>query len=339
MGGVGRLERLRFGLMGAGYAAHLRARAIAELGDGRLRVAAVTSRTPEHARRFAAELGVPVFPSLEAMLAGDAVDAVVVAAPNRLHAAAVRQALEAGRHVLCEYPLVLEDYRQARALVGLARRRGLLLHVGQTMNHDADGRFILQNAARLGKLYLGYKVMSFGTLGSWFGQDGFTGDYAGLGGWYVADNTRGGWIVSSHYHGIQIFRRIFGEVVEAAAFDSTAGGVSAASVLLRHEGGAGTAIQWGMPMLGQPFNKTVVSGALGSIEVEGARWILQTADGREEGTLAPVNSFVEDLRVLLEVMDGRRDAEAEGADMLANLRAALAAERAAATGRAVRVGR
>jgi predicted dehydrogenase len=331
------IDRLQLGVVGAGYAAHVRARAIARLASERLRVVAVTSRRTVHARRFAAELGVAAFDSLEDMLQSELLNAVVVAVPNRLHYDMVRSSLEAGRHVLCEYPLVLDRLDRAQELVGSARRRGLLLHVGQTMNHDADHRFLSSRLDQLGRLYLGYRFMSFGALGSWFGQDGFAGDYAGLGEWYVSDTTRGGWIVSAHYHGIQVFRRLFGEVLAVAACDSTDAGVSAASVLMWHRGGASTCVQWGMPMAGQPFNKTVVSGSRGSFEVESGRYLLQTAEGREKGALPEVDSFVEDLRVLLELMDGSRDAEAETADMLANLEVAMAAERSAATGRVEKI--
>jgi predicted dehydrogenase len=171
--------------------------------------------------------------------------------------------------------------------------------------------------------------MSFGTLGSWFVQDGFAGDYRGLGSWYVQDHRAGGWIVSSHYHGIQIFRRVFGEVESVAACDSTAGGVSAGTVLMRHRGGAGTSIQWGMPMQGQAFNKTIVSGSEGSVEVESGRYTLAVGSRREQGELPAVDTFLEDLKALVEELEGRRDAAAETADMLRNLRVTMTAERAA----------
>jgi len=328
---------LRIGMVGAGYAAHLRARAIRTLASDQLRAAAVTSRDPGRGGRLAEELGVPYFASPEQLYAAGKVNAVCIAVPNRLHVRMVRQALERGMHVLCEYPLALEDYRQAESLVRLAERRGLALHVGQTMNYDADHRFLLEHREELGRLYLGYKYMSFGALGSWYAQDGFSGDYRGLGSWYVEDHARGGWIVSSHYHGIQIFRRVFGEVESVAALDSTADGVSAGSVLLRHRGGAGTSIQWGMPMQGQPFNKTIVSGSEGSVEVESGRYVLAVGGRREQGELPAVDTFVEDLKVLVEELEGRRDAAAERADMLRNLRVTMTAERAAAERRVLKV--
>ena len=75
------------------------------------------------------------FPQVEAfadhreMLAKAAIDAVVVAAPTRFHYDVVRDALEAGKHVLCEKPLCMRS-TEARELVDLAGRKKLTLMVG-----------------------------------------------------------------------------------------------------------------------------------------------------------------------------------------------------------------
>jgi predicted dehydrogenase len=331
------INQLRFGIAGAGYAAHLRARALRGLGTERIRISAVWGRNPARAAGFAAELGVPVVPSLAALCEAPDVNAILVTVPNRMHHEVVRHALENGKHVLAEYPLVLDSEESAEELAQLASRRGLLLHVGQTMNYDADFRFILENAPRLGRLSLGYRFASFGPLGSWYAADGFSGEASGLGSWYVGDTARGGWIVSAHYHGIQVFRRIFGEVTAVAAFDSTEGGVSAASVTLRHAGGASTCIQWAMPTEGTAFNKTVVAGTAGSIEIENGRYLLEIRGEKREGSLPAVDSFAADLSALVEEMDGRRDPHGELADSMTNLRIALAAEKSAVTGRVVEV--
>ncbi len=328
------IEALSIGMIGAGYAAHLRARAILSFAHPRITIASVYSRNPDHARTFAAELSVPASASLEELCGGGA-NAVCIATPNRYHAEIARFALDHGLHVICEYPLALGSLRDAEKLARLADRRGLLLHVGQTMNYDADLRFILDHRKELGVLRLGYRFMSFGALGSWFNQDGFSGPYVGLGRWYVEDTSKGGWIVSSHYHGIQTFRRVFGRVVSVAAFDSTADGVSAASVMMRHAGGESTSIQWGMPFGGTAFNKTVVCGSSGSIETESGRFVLEAAGVRTEGKLPTVDTFVDDLRALAEEMEGTRSPRTELADSLVNLRVALAAERSAANGREV----
>src|SRR5712691_857386 len=76
-----------------------------------------------------------LFPGVEChtdhakILPDERVQAVVVATPLRTHHALVREALLAGKHVLCEKPLC-ETSAQARDLVGLAKERKLILMVG-----------------------------------------------------------------------------------------------------------------------------------------------------------------------------------------------------------------
>ena len=54
------------------------------------------------------------------------VDAVYIAAPHETHYDYARQALSAGKHVLCEKPMCLEG-AQAKELFQLARKRHLIL--------------------------------------------------------------------------------------------------------------------------------------------------------------------------------------------------------------------
>ena len=73
--------------------------------------------------------GVRPYADHQQMLREAELDAVVVAAPTQLHYAIVKDALLAGRHVLCEKPLCVE-VNEAVELVELARRQRLILMVG-----------------------------------------------------------------------------------------------------------------------------------------------------------------------------------------------------------------
>jgi predicted dehydrogenase len=66
---------------------------------------------------------------LSKVLADPAVDAVVVATPTSTHHAVVRDAIRAGKHVLCEKPLC-ENSAKAQELTELAQAKGTLLMVG-----------------------------------------------------------------------------------------------------------------------------------------------------------------------------------------------------------------
>ena len=114
---------LRIGIAGAGRIAH---RFVDEsrFVSG-VEVASVWSRTPttrsDFARAHELESSAD---SYEELLAD--VSAIYIATPHPTHGALVRQALEAGRHVLCEKPITLSG-SEARELYALAEERGLVL--------------------------------------------------------------------------------------------------------------------------------------------------------------------------------------------------------------------
>src|SRR5262245_4017651 len=88
------------------------------------------------------------------LLAQDSVDAVVVAAPTRMHYQIARDALEAGKHVLVEKPLCLTTL-EGEELVRLARQRDVVLMVGQVfLFHNGLLKVKeLLDAGEPGKLY------------------------------------------------------------------------------------------------------------------------------------------------------------------------------------------
>jgi predicted dehydrogenase len=84
-------------------------------------VVAIASRDAADARQAAAALGIPrAHASYEALLADPEVDAVYIPLPNHLHVPWAIQALDAGKHVLCEKPLA-PTAPEAQQLVEAAR--------------------------------------------------------------------------------------------------------------------------------------------------------------------------------------------------------------------------
>lgn len=73
--------------------------------------------------------GLKTFPTMEAMVAGAALDAIVIATPTRLHADMVRTAIAAGLHVFCEKPLTLTSV-ESTELAALAAEKRLTTQVG-----------------------------------------------------------------------------------------------------------------------------------------------------------------------------------------------------------------
>ena len=116
---------VRWGVVGTGGIARRFAEAMAVVGGGS--IVAVASRTAEAADAYADRFGVARrHVGIEALAADGGVDVVYVATPNHRHRPDTLLLLEAGHPVLCEKPLAL-DAREAAAMVGAARDRGLFL--------------------------------------------------------------------------------------------------------------------------------------------------------------------------------------------------------------------
>ena len=133
-------DRVRIGLVGLGDAGAHHARALAALGDPGVDLAVLCARDPERIARFRDECRIPAhvraFTSLEALLAAQACDAIILATPDGLHAAQVASCAERGVHVLVEKPLAL-SLRDGSAAAGLCRDRGVVLQVGYHLRHHA----------------------------------------------------------------------------------------------------------------------------------------------------------------------------------------------------------
>lgn len=119
------MSKLSFGIIGAGGIASKFAEAVTLTKNASL--AAVASKSPERARDFAEKNNVPVAcNSYEELLARDDVNIVYIATTHNFHYDNIRMCLEAGKHVVCEKPMVLTE-AHARELFCLAREKGLFL--------------------------------------------------------------------------------------------------------------------------------------------------------------------------------------------------------------------
>lgn len=87
--------------------------------------AAVVGRNLDAAKRLAAGFGVPtVTTDYREVLRDPKIDAVHVCTPNAQHFPMAKEALEAGKHVLCEKPLAI-SVEEGEELTALAAKKGL----------------------------------------------------------------------------------------------------------------------------------------------------------------------------------------------------------------------
>jgi predicted dehydrogenase len=100
------------------------------------RLVAVADPATARARQVAAELEIEhSFDSLEDMLGLKGIDCVLIAAPDKFHAEAVRTTAASGKHILCEKPLAL-NLADAQAALEAVAAAGVGLQVGFMRRYD-----------------------------------------------------------------------------------------------------------------------------------------------------------------------------------------------------------
>ncbi|MBI3821799.1 MAG: Gfo/Idh/MocA family oxidoreductase [Planctomycetes bacterium] len=113
-------------VVGTGFIGPVHIEALRRLGRS---IIGVLGSTAEKSRRAAQSLGIERgYATFEELLADPDVRVVHLASPNRLHYDQCKQALTAGKHVICEKPLAM-NVKESAELVALARQRGLVAAV------------------------------------------------------------------------------------------------------------------------------------------------------------------------------------------------------------------
>ncbi len=152
------MKLIKVGIVGTGYAATKRAEAIQNDGEGcsrlesisnsvdgnaepssasptlnrrvdpRAKLFSITGNSPEKIQEFCHNFSVSPIDSWQKLVAQPELDLIFVCTINRDHGAIARAAIEAGKHVVVEYPLSL-NAQEAAEIIALAERKNKLLHV------------------------------------------------------------------------------------------------------------------------------------------------------------------------------------------------------------------
>jgi len=118
---------IKLGMIGAGgIAQSVHAKALQTLSR-EIEVIAVSDVNKEAAEGLAEKVGASdVFTDYRQLLKIHDLDAVLITTPNFLHATIAVEALESGKHVLCEKPLAI-DSMEAMEMVQVAKEQGKIL--------------------------------------------------------------------------------------------------------------------------------------------------------------------------------------------------------------------
>ena len=124
--------QLRWAVIGCGVIANQMAQSLALAGR---KLSGVANRTFAKAEAFAEQYGVEkVYGSYEELYADPDIDAVYITTPHNTHITYLREALAAGKHVLCEKAITLNstELDEARAI---AKEHGVVLMDATTILH------------------------------------------------------------------------------------------------------------------------------------------------------------------------------------------------------------
>ena len=111
----------------------------------------------ERAKKAAEEFGVPgakYYTDYKELLKDESIEVVHVCTPNREHSFITVDALEAGKHVMCEKPMAINT-EEAQKMLDAARRTGKMLTIGYQNRYRPDSQYLKKacEAGELGEIY------------------------------------------------------------------------------------------------------------------------------------------------------------------------------------------
>ncbi|ALS29199.1 Gfo/Idh/MocA family oxidoreductase [Paenibacillus cisolokensis] len=113
----------------------------------------VEERALEAAAKYGAE-GAKTYTDYKELLKDESIDVVHVCTPNDSHSYITIDALESGKHVMCEKPMA-KTAAEGRAMVEAARRTGKKLTIGYNNRFRSDSQYLKSvcDSGELGEIY------------------------------------------------------------------------------------------------------------------------------------------------------------------------------------------
>jgi len=134
------MKKLRVGIVGAGNIAKTAHLPTYAKHPDLVEIVAICNTSPDKARELAEKFDIPyVFDNHKEMLEKCSLDAVSVCVPNKFHAPAAIDALNAGCHVLCEKPPAM-NYQEALEMWETAGKNNKILSFNFHYRHSYEVR-------------------------------------------------------------------------------------------------------------------------------------------------------------------------------------------------------
>jgi predicted dehydrogenase len=116
------MKSIKTAIFGTGFMGRVHLEAVRRVES--VQAAAIAGRNEAAARKLGEAFSVPAMTDYREVLRDPAIEAVHICTPNAQHFSMAKEALEAGKHVICEKPLTT-TVAEAEELVALAARQGV----------------------------------------------------------------------------------------------------------------------------------------------------------------------------------------------------------------------
>lgn len=204
-------RKIKFALVGCGRISGKHIEAIRAHGD-RAELVAVCDTTPRVLAEVQEQLGVPGFPSLQALLDGSDADVVILCTPSGLHADEGILVAQAGRHVVTEKPMATR-WQDAKRLVKACDDAGVRLFVVKQNRRNATIQLVKRalQKKRFGRLYMANLNVYWTRPQEYYDSAKWRGTWEFDGGAFMNQ--------ASHY--IDLLEWLIGPVANVHAFTAT----------------------------------------------------------------------------------------------------------------------
>lgn len=201
-------KKVNYGILGCGGISKTHIKALGFLENAALY--AVWDRTAKRAQEAAEQTGAKAYEDMDAMLADQNVDAVIILTASGAHGDMGIRAANAGKHVIVEKPLDI-SVEKAKLLIEACDKNGVTLSCIFQHRYDED-TVALKKAVeegRLGRINAGcchtkwYRAQEYYDQVEWRGTKKYDG---------------GGALMNQGIHQLDLFQYIMGDVEEVFAY-------------------------------------------------------------------------------------------------------------------------
>lgn len=196
------MDRLKIGIIGAGYIGGVHASVLAR--DERVRVSAVYDIAAERAEQLARSTSATVYETAEALI--EASDAVYITTPNTKHTALALASLSAGKHIFCEKPMAT-NIADARRVMDVATQSKQVFQVGHNRRFAPVYAMLKQMISESRSPHSAHIKMNRGELINPV--------------WVANPEITGGFLYETTIHMFDMARFLFGEVAQLDAAGSS----------------------------------------------------------------------------------------------------------------------